>query len=198
MFPSLSSPLPLPFTCPDFVLSRATVSALNALNYWTHLPRVRQAIVHPQQFFYPLDSLENWNRLYGKRGLIQYQCVLPVEAGPRAAVKFLHLLKRLGGAFLCVLKDCGPQGLGYLSFPRPGISIAVDIPRHHNTQSIVDTLNQFVIDEGGRIYLAKDALTRAEHFRQMEPRLDQFLAVRRKWDPAGHIRSALSVRLFGW
>jgi decaprenylphospho-beta-D-ribofuranose 2-oxidase len=197
-FPCLRSPVPVPFTCPDFLLSKATVGALNALNYWTHLPRVRRAIVHPPRFFYPLDSLGNWNRLYGKRGFIQYQCVLPVEAGPSAAVRFLLLLKSLGGAFLCVIKDCGREGLGHLSFPRPGVSIAVDMPRHHNAQSIVDTLNQHVIDEGGRIYLAKDALTRPEHFRRMEPRLEEFLAVRRRWDPAGRVRSALSVRLFGW
>jgi FAD/FMN-containing dehydrogenase len=137
--------------------------------------------------------------MYGKRGFTQYQCVLPAEAGADAAQRFLRMLTKRGGAsFLCVIKDCGPEGIGLLSFPKPGISIALDIPRRHDTQALVDALIEFVIDEGGRIYLAKDAMTRPEHFRRMEPRLDEFLHVRRRWDPAGHIRSAQSVRLFGW
>ena len=86
-----------------------------------------------------------------------------------------------------------------LSFPRPGISIAMDFPVHpRRTQKLVDRLNELVIAEGGRIYLTKDALTRREHFRAMEPRLATFEAVRRRWDPEGKIRSAQSVRLFGW
>jgi FAD/FMN-containing dehydrogenase len=98
---------------------------------------------------------------------------------------------------LCVIKDCGPEGKGLLSFPKEGISIALDIPITADTPALVDALNEEVIAEGGRVYLAKDAFTRAEHFRAMEPRLDAFLAVRRKWDPEGRIRSRQSVRLFG-
>jgi FAD/FMN-containing dehydrogenase len=96
------------------------------------------------------------------------------------------------------MKGGGLEGPGMLSFPRPGISIAVDMPMGTTTQALVDALNEFVIAAGGRIYLAKDALTRAEHFRAMEPRLDTFLATRRRWDPSGRIRSAQSIRLFGW
>jgi len=84
-----------------------------------------------------------------------------------------------------------------LSFPLTGTSIALDLPVRDNTQSVVDRLNEFVISQGGRIYLAKDSFTRAEHFRAMEPRLDEWLAIRRKWDPTGKLRSAQSVRLFG-
>lgn len=98
---------------------------------------------------------------------------------------------------LCVIKDCGPEGAGLLSFPMAGISIALDIAITDATQALVDALNEEVIAEGGRVYLAKDAFTRAAHFRSMEPRLDRFLAVRRTWDPEGRIRSAQSVRLLG-
>jgi FAD/FMN-containing dehydrogenase len=84
-----------------------------------------------------------------------------------------------------------------LSFPKPGISVALDIPIRDDTQRVVDALNERVIEEDGRIYLAKDAFTRAEHFRRMEPRLEAFLAVRERWDPERRIRSAQSVRLFG-
>ena len=96
-----------------------------------------------------------------------------------------------------MIKDCGEQGEGLLSFPMRGTSIALDLPVRDNTQQVVDTLNEFVISVGGRIYLAKDAFTRAEHFRAMEPRLDAFTAIRKKWDPGGRLRSAQSVRLLG-
>jgi len=85
-----------------------------------------------------------------------------------------------------------------LSFPMPGISLALDIPMRDTTQSLIDSMNELVIKAGGRIYLAKDALTRPEHFRAMESRIDAFLAVRQRWDPDRRIRSAQSVRLFGW
>ena len=82
-----------------------------------------------------------------------------------------------------------------LSFPRPGISIALDIAVRKDTPELIDALNECVIREGGRIYLAKDAFTRAEHFRAMEPRLEEFQRIRRKWDPTGKLRSAQSMRL---
>jgi FAD/FMN-containing dehydrogenase len=136
--------------------------------------------------------------MYGPRGFTQYQCVLPESAGRGAARRFLELLTRRGGAsMLCVIKDCGPEGVGLLSFPKPGISIALDIPIHDETQSLVDALNELVIAEGGRVYLAKDQLTRPEHFRAMEPRLAAWTCIRRQWDPEGRLRSAQSVRLFG-
>ena len=84
-----------------------------------------------------------------------------------------------------------------LSFPRPGVSYALDIPIGANTQAVVDALNEVVIAEGGRIYLAKDAFTRAEHYRAMEPRLDAWNAVRRAWDPHGRLKSAQSIRVLG-
>jgi FAD/FMN-containing dehydrogenase len=175
-----------------------TVRAFNAALYHAHVPRLRRAVVHPERFFYPLDTVEHWNRMYGPRGFTQYQCVLPESAGRGAARRFLELLTRRGGAsFLCVIKDCGAEGVGLLSFPKAGISIALDLPIHDETQSLVDALSELVIAEGGRIYLAKDALTRAEHFRAMEPRLDAWTQVRRRWDPEGRLRSAQSVRMLG-
>jgi FAD/FMN-containing dehydrogenase len=136
--------------------------------------------------------------MYGRRGFTQYQCVLPDSAGPGAARRVLDILTRRGGAsFLCVIKDCGPQGKGLLSFPMKGISIALDIAVRDDTQALIDALNEQVILEGGRIYLSKDRFTRREHFQAMEGRLPEFLRVRAKWDPQGRIRSAQSVRLFG-
>lgn len=186
----------VPFVLPFSLVGPLTVRAFNSLYY--HLPRRARGIQHPESFFYPLDIVLDWNRLYGPRGFTQYQCVLPASKGPEAARRFLELLTRRGGAsMLCVIKDCGPEGAGLLSFPKSGISIALDIAITDTTQALVDALNEQVIAEGGRVYLAKDAFTRPEHFRVMEPRLDAFLALRRKWDPEGRIKSAQSVRLFG-
>jgi len=188
----------VPFVLPGWVIGRWSVRTFNALFYRSHLPRVKRAVVHPESFFYPLDVVLHWNRLYGPRGFTQYQCVLPESAGRGASRRFLELLTKRGGAsMLCVIKDCGPEGLGLLSFPKAGTSIALDLPIRDGTQALVDALNELVIAEGGRVYLAKDALTRGDHYRAMEPRLDAFLAVRRKWDPEGRLRSAQSVRILG-
>jgi len=190
--------LAVPFNFPSWVLGRFTVQAFNTLYYWKHLQRARHGLRTPDSFFYPLDAILHWNRIYGRKGFTQYQCVLPDSAGKGAARRFLELLTSRGGAsFLCVIKDAGAQGQGMLSFLRPGISIALDIPVRDDTQRLVDTLNALVIAEGGRIYLAKDAFTRREDYAAMDPRLPEFTALRDRWDPKRTIRSAQSVRVFG-
>jgi decaprenylphospho-beta-D-ribofuranose 2-oxidase len=188
----------MPIVLPQFVLNRLAIRAFNALLYRTHLRERTTGIVHPEPFFYPLDMILRWNKMYGPRGFTQYQCVLPRAAGSGAARRFLELLTDRGGAsFLCVIKDCGAQGKGMLSFPMSGISIALDIPVRDDTQSLVDALNERVIAEGGRMYLTKDAFTRAEHFARMEPRLVAFDEVRRRWDPERRLKSAQSIRMLG-
>jgi FAD/FMN-containing dehydrogenase len=183
---------------PGFVVNPLTMKLFNTAVYWAHWRRRVEAVVHPEPFFWPLDSIHHWNRGYGPRGFTQHQCVLPRSGGRDVAVRFLDLLTSRGGASsLCVIKDCGAEGKGVLSFPMPGISIALDIAVRDDTQALVDALNEFVIAEGGRIYLTKDAFTRAEHFAAMEPRLPRFQEIRRKWDPKLRLRSAQSVRLFG-
>jgi decaprenylphospho-beta-D-ribofuranose 2-oxidase len=187
-----------PIELPNWALNPVTASLFNTAYYWKHLRRHAVGLMGPEPFFYPLDVILEWNKAYGSRGFTQYQCVLPREAGPVAVREFMDLLTRLGGASpLCVIKDCGPEGKGVLSFPKEGTSIAVDMAVSPDIQRIVDKLNEFVIAAGGRIYLTKDRFTRAEHFRAMEPRLPRFLALREKWDPKRRLRSAQSVRLFG-
>jgi len=188
----------LPFELPDWALNRTTAAVLNGAYYWSHFEQRVERLVGPDPFFYPLDAVLHWNRAYGPRGFTQYQCVLPRAAGASAVRGLLRLLVKLGCASpLCVIKDCGPQGRGLLSFPMEGTSIAVDMAVTPDIQRIVDRLNELVIAAGGRIYLTKDRFTRREHFRQMESRLDDFSTARGKWDPAHRLRSAQSVRLFG-
>lgn len=197
--PVMGTRIAVPFDLPQCVLGHWSVRLFNLAYFRRHGSGVRRGIVHPQAFFYPLDAIRQWNRLYGKRGFTQYQCVLPVdEAGKSYRDLFTALSCNGGASFLSVVKDCGAEGKGMMSFPRPGISVALDLPMHGaRTQRLVDELNEIVIAAGGRIYLAKDALTRPEHLRAMEPRLEAFNAVRRRWDPEGRLRSALSQRLLG-
>ncbi|MEO6771515.1 MAG: FAD-binding oxidoreductase [Kofleriaceae bacterium] len=190
--------LSLPIVLPNWALNPWSARAFNALIFRTQLRRRVVRRVGPDPFFYPLDAILHWNRAYGSRGMTQYQCVIPRAAGAPAVRELLELLAELGCASpLCVIKDCGPQGKGMLSFPMEGTSVAVDIAASPDIQRVIDRLNEFVIAAGGRIYLTKDRFTRAEHFRAMEPRLEGFLAVREKWDPDHRLRSAQSVRLFG-
>ncbi len=196
--PGARPEITMPVVLPDWALNRATAGLFNAAYYWSHLRRRAAGMMAPGAFFFPLDVILEWNRAYGPRGFTQYQCVVPRAAGPDAVRKFMEQLTALGAASpLCVIKDCGPEGRGVLSFPMEGTSIAVDIPVSGHIQRVVDGLNQFIISVGGRVYLTKDRFTRPEDFRAMEPRLPRFLALRAKWDPARRLRSAQSRRLFG-
>jgi decaprenylphospho-beta-D-ribofuranose 2-oxidase len=185
----------VPIDFPSFLLNKASVSLFNFGVYHSHWRRLKKGIQHPEDYFHPLDAITDWNRCYGKAGFTQYQCVVP---DPDDAKRLLERLTTLGAAsFLCVIKDCGGEGEGLLSFPKPGTSIAVDIPVRKNTAEVVKKLNELLIPAGGRIYLAKDTFTTAEDFRAMEPRLESFLAARRRFDPEGKLKSLLSQRLFG-
>ncbi|MFN2375260.1 MAG: FAD-binding protein [Candidatus Binatia bacterium] len=192
--------VPVPFEMPVRLLGNRTIGAFNALRYEAArrsasgpITKVRSA----ESFFYPLDALGNWNLLYGRRGFTQYQCVLPPDATMRSYRRLAGIARSGGpGPFLTVIKDCGAEGEGLLSFPMPGVSFALDFPVHDGTPELVARLNDFVAAAGGRIYLAKDAFTTAEQFAAMEPRLPAFLEVRKRLDPDGRIESALSRRLF--
>jgi FAD/FMN-containing dehydrogenase len=150
-------------------------------------------------FFYPLDAIGRWNRLYGRRGFLQYQCVMPRAAGPAPVAEVLERVAAAGAAsFLAVIKDCGPEADAYLSFPLEGTTLALDLAyRGVATEALVHELNRTVIAAGGRIYLAKDAVTRAEDFARMVPRLGEWRRIRDRWDPERRFRSAQSVRLLG-
>jgi decaprenylphospho-beta-D-ribofuranose 2-oxidase len=190
--------LTMPFALPSGLLNRFTIAMFNRLVYYAHTKPQKQDICDPDTFFYPLDKVGLWNRAYGAAGVTQHQAVIPDEAGAAGVRRLIELLAETGqSSFLSVIKDCGPEGDGLISFPRPGMSLALDIPITSRTQEVIDRLNRHVLDCGGRIYLTKDGFTKREDFRAMEPRLDAFLAVKAKWDPDSKIHSALSDRLFG-
>ena len=196
--PWLKGSLPFPIAAPFDAFVPPVVSLLNTAVYWRQLRPRAASILAPEPFFYPLDGLQNWNRAYGPKGFTQHQAIIPREAGPEALRHFLDTLTSASAAsFLCVLKDCGAEGRGMLSFPRPGTSIAVDLPVRADTPQVIARLNDVVIEVGGRIYLTKDRYTTPEQYAAMDPRIDAFLEVRRRWDPQLRFRSAQSVRMFG-
>ncbi len=196
--PRSKKPITFPIDLPNWALNPLTGRLFNLAYYWKQLPKKVKKVISPDPFFYPLDAILEWNRGYGTRGFTQYQCVLPRAAGPQAVREFMERMTKLGGASpLCVIKDCGPEGKGTLSFPLEGTSIAIDFAVSSELQRIIDSLNEFVIAAGGRVYLTKDRYSRPEHFRAMEPRLPAFEALRDKYDPHRRLRSAQSVRLFG-
>jgi len=192
------APFELPLGLPSGVIAPWSIRLFNSAVFALQSRRGSR-LQSPRAFFHPLDVLGSWNRAYGARGFVQYQCVVPIDRDPAIVRRLFEILVRMDGASpVSVVKDFGAEGRGTLSFPRPGITIALDLPmRGAPTQALVDRLNDEVAAVGGRIYLAKDALTRAEHFRAMEPRLPAWNEVRRKWDPNGRLRSGLSVRLLG-
>jgi FAD/FMN-containing dehydrogenase len=191
-------PPTLPFEFPSFVLNNFTIGTFNTLLYHSHVQHVKRSMIDPDAFFYPLDFMLQWNRMYGKRGVAQHQSVIPDQVAASGIRSMFELLRELKTAsFLTVIKDCGPEGEGLLSFPRSGMSVALDMPIHDNIQEVIDRLNERVIACGGRIYLTKDGFSRPEHISAMDARVPNFLEVCRRWDPERTIRSAQSHRLFG-
>jgi FAD/FMN-containing dehydrogenase len=156
-----------------------------------------EKLVDIDSFFYPLDSIRHCNRLYGPRGFVQYQAFLPRDASAVGLPRLLDAVVASGAAsFLAVLKSCGPADGGLLSYLEPGHTLALDIP--YQPRSVPDLcrrLDRILLDHGGRLYLAKDSLMSAETFRAMYPRLDEFLAVKRRVDPHSRFTSSQARRV---
>lgn len=195
--PALGHGAPVPFELPW--LPRFGVALHNRARYAVLRRRTGLRTVSPQASFHPLDVVGDWNRAYGRHGFTQHQCVIPREAGTEPVRELFRVLERTGASsYLVVIKDFASEGRGLLSFPRPGITVCLDLPlADPRTRPAVEALNEVVIEAGGRIYLAKDQLTGAEQFRRLEPRLEAFQAARRRFDPQRRLASALSVRLLG-
>jgi FAD/FMN-containing dehydrogenase len=167
----------LPFYAPGFVLAPWSIRTFNALYYRRQLSRVARRTVGFDPFFYPLDSVADWNRLYGRRGFLQYQFVIPHAAGRECLREMLGRIAASGEAsFLAVLKVFGDVASpGMLSFPIPGVTLALDFPnRGRRTLDLLDELDRTVVAQGGRVYPAKDARMSPESFRRYFPGWREF------------------------
>jgi decaprenylphospho-beta-D-ribofuranose 2-oxidase len=172
-----------------------TVRAFNAAWYRRAPRRRRSSTESIASFFHPLDGVSDWNRLYGSRGLVQYQFAVPSGA-EQSLSEAVQLIAAAGHAsFLAVLKRFGPAAPGLLSFPIEGWTLALDLPATPTLAPLLDRLDVLVGDAAGRVYLAKDARARPAAIACMYPRLDEFRAVRRRLDPNGVFASDLSRRL---
>jgi FAD/FMN-containing dehydrogenase len=172
-----SRTLGVPFTPPISLINPLSLRAFNQLYYHRQRKSVVHATTHYQPFFYPLDSIANWNRIYGPRGFLQYQCVVPPEAAEASMAELVSNISAGGaGSFLAVLKQFGDKpSLGMLSFPRPGATLALDFPNNGApTLALLDRLDAIVDAVGGAVYPAKDARMSGEHFRRYFPQWEAF------------------------
>ncbi len=185
----------LPFDFPPGFLNSFTVGAFNNLFYRLHRT-ISGRLADIDSFFYPLDSIRNWNRMYGRRGFVQYQLVFPLETSRTGLAEVLERVSASGrGSFLGVLKRFGSANAGLLSFPFPGYTLALDLPVSDGLVPFLSGLDEVVLRHGGRLYLAKDAVTAADSFAAMYPRLDEFRAVKARLDPKNRLSSSQARRV---
>ena len=185
----------LPFRLPGFVLNSWSVKTFNALYYAKHADH--HCFVDYDTFFYPLDGILHWNRLYGRRGFVQYQALFPPETSRLGLIELLGKITRSKRAsFLAVLKHTGPASQGMLSYPHPGHTLALDFQNTGaDLHRFLGELDEIVLKYSGRLYLAKDAMTTAETFAAMYPRLNEFKSIKAKIDPDNRFASSQSRRL---
>jgi FAD/FMN-containing dehydrogenase len=187
--------LTMPLVPPISLVNRLSLRPFNEAYFYLNKRKTGLSVSHYKPFFYPLDNLQHWNRMYGPRGFYQYQSVVPFEVGADATAQMLAEIGRSGqGSFLAVLKTFGTQQpKGMLSFPQPGVTLALDFPnKGAATLALFDRLDAIVCEAKGRIYLGKDARMPRDLFEAGYPRLPEFL----KYHDPG-MSSEMSRRLMG-
>lgn len=193
--PKMKAEKKMPFVPPFSLVNSLTLRPFNYAYYNLQKSKAGPGTAYYESFFYPLDKLLEWNRMYGPKGFYQYQSVIPRNVGQDATEAMLKEISKTGeGSFLAVLKTFGNrESLGMLSFPEPGVTLALDFPNHESrTLKLLDRLDAIVKEAKGRIYPAKDARMPRELFEAGYPKLNEFL----KYRDAG-ISSSLSRRLLG-
>jgi len=167
IFPKIKKQLiSFPFEMPSFFLNNFFVSIFNNIYY--HLNKRKQtSLISWDNYFYPLDSIKNWNKMYGRNGFFQFQCVIPLESSKEAYTKMLRLIqKESSGSFLAVLKKFG-SGNEYFSFPEDGFTLALDFKNSDRNIKTASKLSKIVSEYNGSIYLAKDSLLQSIEFKKI-------------------------------
>jgi len=180
MFPKsqkTSKSFSFPFRLPFSLINDFTIFCFNVLYYSKQFEKRKEHFIHYEPFFYPLDFIKNWNFFYGKKGFVQYQFVIPSENSLQNLKQLTNKIKSFGlNSFLTVLKSFGNfPSAGLLSFPKPGITLAIDFSFSNNLLKKLDYLDKMIIDFGGRIYPAKDSRMKPEIFRASFPELNNFI-----------------------
>ncbi len=174
--PSRAPRLAVPFDFPSFVLNPLSVKLFNTAYYRAQLRQRVRKVVHYESFFYPLDAVKQWNRIYGARGFMQYQLVLPDDETHEVIRRIITCIAESGQGFLNVVKEFGERASpGMLSFPRPGVTLAVDFANQGaRTHRLFAELDEMVRDAGGGLYPAKDARMAAADFQGFYPEWERF------------------------
>lgn len=188
-------PLGVPVNCPSAAVAPWSMRIFNKLYYTAHKDQTR--VVDFNSFFYPLDRIANWNRIYGKRGFVQYQAWFPRETSRRGLVELLERIAASQKAsFLAVLKSSGAASGGLLSYLQPGHTLALDFANTGaDLRALCGQLDKILLAHGGRLYLAKDSLMSADCFQAMYPRLAEFRAVKASVDPNCRFSSSQARRV---
>ena len=185
----------VPFDAPAFALSPPVVRRFNAA-YWRRVPAKGRTVIKPiDNFFFPLDKIHDWNRLYGKAGFHQFQCVVPLEAADTLKSMLDSVATSGLASPLAVLKRMGEGRAGYMSFPMEGFTLAVDFRASDTARDIIADLEKRAVDAGGRIYFAKDSLSTPEAARAMYPEHKQWLKAVTTADPDRAYETDLTRRL---
>lgn len=188
--------LSIPMYFPGWILNKVSIKAFNFLFYHKQIRKEKQAKVSLDTFFYPLDFIKNWNRMYGRRGFVQYQFVLPLQNSKDGLRKILTAIGKNGtGSFLAVLKLFGKQDTGFISFPIEGYTLALDFPMRPGLLEFLDELDKIVLEYGGRIYLTKDARMNKQTFWDSYPSAGEFTKTMKQYNPDFIFRSSQSGRL---
>lgn len=188
--------LNIPFNLPSFALNRWSVKSFNSLYYKRVRDRESTESVGIDPFFYPLDAIGNWNRIYGKKGFTQYQFVLPKDTSYTGLREVLNSVSRSGlGSFLAVLKLFGAANSNYLSFPLEGYTLALDFKIQSGLFALLNELDRLVLKFGGRIYLTKDARVSKDVFELGYPQVEKFRALRKKYKMDEKFNSLQSRRV---
>lgn len=185
----------IPFLLPFNILNKYSVKLFNLLYFNKHKLFKKKFITHYDSFFYPLDSIKNWNRLYGKDGFLQYQFVLPAETsmyGLREILK--RIIQSQQASLLAVLKTLG-KSENLISFPMPGATLALDFPVNEKVLTLLNELDKIINELGGRVYLVKDARMKSEFFHHSYPNLYKFKQIINQIDPNNKFTSLLAKRL---
>ena len=185
-----------PFRILSFFLTKTLMRIFNYLYYSLTPSKATKSKIHFDKFFYPLDLFSNWNKIYGKNGLLQYQFILPLENSYEGTKEIFSLIQQNKiYPYLAVLKLYGDENENYLSFPIKGYSLALDFPNNQETLNMLENLDSLVLQNGGRVYLTKDARIKEKNFKNMYPKVEKFIQIRKKYSFDKKIQSSQSVRI---